>query len=252
MKSYKLAVLAVLFLFLVPIATAVDCISNDAVSPEYNRTYPYSTNLQFLLNPIAPSDNCTYEIIWYGDESGHGDWSFPEFTYGPTFDSTGQLFGADGLTFDVDFDGKYAFNATCNLTIGGQQNECIEFFVDREELDSSKPLTALGIVFGIIAMALVFFYMGNNLDDRHAAIKLYLNIFPVVLIVLSGFVIHAIEREYLKVLTIHNSVYILTLVLTWGGLVVIFFYFMLHLIKTFLEMLRIKRQGKDNDFEDGF
>jgi len=27
---------------------------------------------------------------------------------------------------------------------------------------------------------------------------------------------------------------------------------MLHLIKTFLEMLRIKRQGKDNDFEDGF
>lgn len=262
---YKYALFGVLLLSLVllPALIEADClVEAPAVrmfaywdSPQRYRTYPYSTSVHLSIHDgiddPAHCGDCWYEISWSGDISGHGDSALPFFPYDRVYFDPYEMKDKGFILADFDFDGEYTIYGECWDTFNGVfvpiadcsnrhywppdefPMDCM-FYIDREELDSTKPYTALGLIGILLAIAYLIFYIGKSLDAEHAPLKIFYAIAAIVISSLAVWQCVALENEFLKIPSMHAGFSMFVYVFMWGILTVTFVYFMIYLIKTVL------------------
>lgn len=239
-----LFVVAVLFLFCLTPALADPEFYIE--QPEDNRTFPYTTNLELDTSTNATTcTDCYYQIHWFGDSAGHADDTYPEFTYDWVSINCDDIASGDVL-FSVDFDGQYTItaNGTCDQYFLSDTND---FYVDRDEMEQSRPLTSIFIILGILGIAFLLGFIAKSLSETHVVMRLYLLFVQLFLGVISIYGFYGVSREYLKVPLINSSVNIVLYTFLWGVIVVSVAYFVIYLMKTLFETFKQKKE-KDGVF----
>jgi len=240
----KIALAGILLLTMLLVTTTASAAVYNFTSPQYGRTYPYSTNLKLsaLVDPFA--ENCTYQIIWQGDISGHPDDSYPAFAYDIVEVDCG-VFKDPGLKFSVDFDGNYTINVTGDQQ-GTTYSNYTKFYIDREELDGSKILA--GMFYPLLMLLIVYFIfkVGQSLAEEHDKIKLLFTVIPIFTLPLIIYTATSIILEYFKFPTMNNMANILL----WVVLVGIIFVFTAYLL-IYLTIKALNMFNPEKKFDDG-
>lgn len=219
------------------------------ITPEQNRTYPYSTQIGVTGDTVLGATDCHYWLYWHGDPTVHGDWEYPAYTYDAIPVACSTIFGGEGIEVDVDFDGMWEIFVN-GTVVEAEEIYCSYFFVDREELDSSKPLTAILVSLGLLGLISLLFFISKNLDERHTPLKLYLLLAELFMSMLVLYGFYNVAREYLKYPAMNNNIGFIIYVFLIGIVVVTVVYFLIYLLKTLLESMaayKLKKQGGSFD-----
>ena len=236
MRISHVLIAVVALLLVVPLASA-----QVINSPQENRTYTHSTNLylEVDLTGIVNPANCTYQLTWYGDITLHGDFDYPQFTYGQVPVSCADLSG--GLDFNVDFDGRYTINVSTE-SMGAPYSDTQDFYVDREELDGSKVLA--GIMYSVFLLLVCgfIFWIGQKFSEEHSAMKLLFTLIPIFLIPLVVYSAYAVVTEFFKIPSLHTMANVMLFVVLIGIIFIFSAYLMIHLTRKALEVFKIRRK----------
>ena len=241
MKRLILIAILSAFLLLGSITAVSATVVLGIESPADNRTYTYTSHheLDVSLFGASACTDCNYFLYWHGDASGHGDETYPAHTYPVIPVSCSEILSGSEY-FNVDFDGKYTMNVTgiCDATPVSAE---VDFYVDRDELEQSRPITAILSILGILGIAFLLGYIAKNLSDKHAPLKLYLLFVQLFIGVITMFGFYSVGVEYLKYPHMSSAVNMALYVFLWGVIVVTVFYFIIYLMKTLLESMRYKQ-----------
>lgn len=214
------------------------------VLPDHNVTLPYTANIVIGDTAFLPAmtDNCTYQLIWHGDWlHDNPDWNYPRYEYPNESANCDDL--STGKYIDVDFDGMYEIWFNGNI-VGDPQNNwtvCTVFFVDRDEMEQTRPLVAILIVFVILGFAWLLHAIAKSLGDQHAPMKLYLLFVQLFVAGLAIFSLDAVHREFLKTNTLSTTVNTMIYVFLIGIVTVTVLYFIVYLFKVLAEKMHYQK-----------
>jgi len=159
------------------------------------------------------------------------------------------------IIVDFPFDGEYELYGECHDVFLGvdvpiadcsTRNyippdefplDCL-FQIDREELDQTKPYTALGLIGILLGLAYLIFYIGKSLDKEHSPLKIFYAIGALIIAGLAVWQCVALENEFLKIPSIHAGFSSFVYMFMWGFITVTVVYFLIYIIRTALKNAR--------------